>query len=114
MKYLVLICNDETTESAEGTPENQAVMAEYGELVAEMAKAGVMVDGYRLRPTDTATTVRVEQGRVVATDGPFAETKEQIGGLFLLECKDLDEATAWAARIPTARTGSVEVRPVWE
>ena len=114
MKYVVLICSDETTDSAEGTAENQAVMAEYGQLAEEMGKAGVMVDGYRLRTTDTATTVRVEQGKVVTTDGPFAETKEQIGGFFVLECKDLDEATAWAARIPTARTGSVEVRPVWE
>jgi hypothetical protein len=114
MKYLVLICNDENTESGEGTPEDDAVLAEYGALAAEMAKAGVMVDGYRLRPTATATTVRLEQGRVVTTDGPFAETKEQIGGLFVLECKDLDEATAWAARIPTARTGSIEVRPIWE
>jgi hypothetical protein len=114
MKYVVLICSDETTDTQPGSPENQAVMEEYGALAADMAKAGVMVDGYRLRTTDTATTVRVDQGRVVTTDGPFAETKEQIGGFFVLECKDLDEATSWAARIPTARTGSVEVRPVWE
>lgn len=114
MKYVVLICSDETTDTQPGTPENDAVMAEYGELAGEMVKAGVMVDGHRLRPTDTATTVRVDGGKVVTTDGPFAETKEQIGGFFVLECQDLDEATAWAARIPTARSGSIEVRPVWE
>ena len=79
-----------------------------------MAERGVLQGGERLRPTSDATTVRVRNGEILATDGPFAETKEQLAGYFLVECKDLDEAIEVAAMIPGATDGSVEVRPIWE
>ena len=89
-------------------------MAEYGAFMEEMGKRGVLQGGERLRPTTDATTVRVRDGETVTSDGPFAETKEQIGGYFVVDCKDLDEAIEIAAKIPGARFGSIEVRPIWE
>ena len=89
-------------------------MAEYGVFMEEMGKRGVLQGGERLRPTTDATTVRVRDGETVTSDGPFAETKEQIGGYFVVDCKDLDEAIEIAAKIPGARFGSIEVRPIWE
>jgi hypothetical protein len=80
----------------------------------EMGARGVLQGGERLQPVTTATTVRVRDDEVVTSDGPFAETKEQLGGFYLVECKDLDEAIEVAARIPGARYGSIEVRPIWE
>ena len=88
--------------------------AGYMAFGEEMTRRGVLRDGARLRPTTDATTVRVRDGEVVTSDGPFAETKEQIGGYYLVECADLDEAIEVAAKIPGARHGSIEVRPVWE
>jgi hypothetical protein len=82
-------------------------------LLEEMKAAGVLVDNNGLSPVATATTVRVREGKTLITDGPFAETHEQFGGYFLLECKDLDEAIGWAAKVPYAQYGSVEVRPLW-
>jgi len=79
-----------------------------------MADRGVLQGGERLRPTSDATTVRVRNGETLSTDGPFMETKEQLGGYFLVDCKDLDEAIEVAAKLPGARSGSVEVRPIWE
>jgi hypothetical protein len=79
-----------------------------------MGRRGVLEGGARLRPTTDATTVRVRDGEVVTSDGPFAETKEQIGGYFVVNCKDLDEAIEIASKIPGARSGSIEVRPIWE
>jgi hypothetical protein len=79
-----------------------------------MAERGVLQGGERLRPTGDATTVRVRNGEVLSTDGPFAETKEQLGGYFLVDCKDLDEAVEVAGKLPGARYGSIEVRPIWE
>jgi hypothetical protein len=90
------------------------MMAEYGAWAEEMGRRGLLQGGERLRPTADATTVTVQDGKVLATDGPFAETKEQIGGYFLVDCKDLDEAIEVASKIPAARHGSVEVRPIWE
>ena len=88
------------------------MMKEYGDFTQSIVKSGNMRAGDALQPTSTATTVRVRDGKTLSTDGPFAETKEQLGGYYLIEAKDLDEATKIAARIPGARTGSIEVRPV--
>ncbi len=112
MKFLALIYNDESGY-ADVTPEQgAAVMQAYGEFTEAAIAAGVYIAGDGLQPTVTATTVRVRDGERLLTDGPFAETKEQLGGYYALECKDLDEALEWAARIPGAANGSVEVRPV--
>jgi hypothetical protein len=89
-------------------------MAEYAAWGEEMGRQGILQGGERLRPTTTATTVQVRNGKVLTSDGPFAETKEQIGGFFLVQCKDLDEATEVASSIPGARHGTIEVRPIWE
>jgi hypothetical protein len=116
MQYLALIYTEEKMEAGKTPEELQQLLADYNAFTAEAQKAGVMIRGDALRPTDTATTVRVRGGKMLTTDGPFAETKEQLGGYYLLECKDLDEALHWAAKIPNARDGSIEVRPivVWE
>ena len=90
------------------------MMAGYQAFGEEMAHRGVLRGGERLRPTTDATTVRVVDGDVVVSDGPFAETKEQMGGFYLVECEDLDQAIEVASKIPAARHGSIEVRPIWE
>lgn len=89
-------------------------MAEYGTFAEEMGRRGVLQGGERLRATTDATTVRVRDGEVLTSYGPFAETKEQIGGYFVADCKDLDEAIEVASKIPSARKGTIEVRPIWE
>jgi len=114
MRYALLICMDEVAYEARGPEEASATLAEYGAFGEEMGKRGVLETGERLRPTTDATTVRVRDGEVLTTDGPFAETKEQIGGFYLVDCKDLDEAIEVASKIPGAREGSIEVRPIWE
>ena len=97
----------------EMTPEEgQAMSADYQKVTDEMRGAGAFLAGEGLQPVSTATTVRVPNGERIVTDGPFAETKESLGGFYLLECKDLDEAIDWAAKIPGAKNGCVEVRPV--
>jgi|tagenome__1003787_1003787.scaffolds.fasta_scaffold20223255_1 hypothetical protein len=112
MKYMAIIYNDESSY-ADATPEQiGALFAAHGEFGEAAGQAGVMLGGDGLQPVATATTVRVRDGERLLTDGPYAETKEQLGGFYMLECKDLDEALAWAARIPEAKTGAVEVRPV--
>ena len=112
MKYMAIIFNDES-QYANATPEQiGAVFAEHGAFGEAAREAGVFAGGDGLQPAATATTVRVRDGERLLTDGPYAETKEQLGGFYMLECKDLDEALAWAARIPEAKTGAVEVRPV--
>jgi hypothetical protein len=112
VKYMAIIFNDES-QYASATPEEiGAVFAAHGEFGEAAGKAGVFAGGDGLQPTATATTVRVRDGERLLTDGPYAETKEQLGGFYLLECKDLDEALSWAARIPEAKTGAIEVRPV--
>jgi hypothetical protein len=114
MRYLLMISTDES--GLEGmTPEDgQAMMGEYFAFQEEMASRGVLQGGERLQPPSDATTVRVRDGETLTTDGPFAETKEQIGGYYVADCKDLDEAIEVAAKIPGARTGSIEVRPIWD
>ncbi len=114
MRYVLMICTDEATERALGPEEGGTMMAEYAAFAEEMGARGVLQGGERLRPTTDATTVRVRNQEVLASDGPFAETKEQIGGYFVVECKDLDEAIEIAAKIPGARSGTVEVRPIWD
>jgi len=114
MRYVMLICDDENGQAPEGSPEREALLPEYARFGEEMGKRGVLQDGARLRPTSDATTVQVRDGEVLTSDGPFAETKEQIGGFYLVDCKDLDEAIEVAAKIPTARVGTIEVRPIWE
>jgi hypothetical protein len=112
VKYMAILYNDESLY-ANATPEDiGAIFAAHGEFGEAAGKAGVMLGGDGLQPVATATTVRVRDDERLLTDGPYAETKEQLGGFYLLECKDLDEALVWAARIPEAKTGAVEVRPV--
>jgi len=114
MRYLLLIAGDENARGEVSADEDAATLDEYGEWVKTMADRGVLQGGERLRPTSDATTVRVRNGETLSTDGPFMETKEQLGGYFLVDCKDLDEAIEVAAKLPGARSGSVEVRPIWE
>jgi hypothetical protein len=110
MRYVLTIYGD---ASADFTPEQGAqMMAAYNAFTEEVKAAGAFVGGEGLQPTATATTVRVRDGEPLLTDGPFAETREQLGGYYLLECADLDEAVRWAAKIPGAASGCVEVRPV--
>ncbi len=114
MRYLLLIAGDES-QMRKATPEQgEAMTNEYAEFGKAMAERGVLQGGERLRPVSDATTVRVRNGEVLASDGPFAETKEQLGGYYVVDCKDLDEAIEVASKIPGARTGSIEVRPIWE
>jgi hypothetical protein len=112
MRYLLMICTDE--DVVERSEDNPQLLADYGAFMTEMEERGVLQGGERLRPTADATTVRVRDAEVLTSDGPFAETKEQVGGYFLVDCKDLDEAIEIAAKIPHARAGSIEVRPIWE
>ena len=114
MRYALLITGDETAYEALSPEESQASLAGYMTWVEEMGKRGVLGGGERLRPTTEATTVRVREDEVLTTDGPFAETKEQLGGFFLVDCKDLDEAIEVASKIPGASSGTIEVRPIWE
>ena len=114
MKYILLIYANEAQWENRSEADAKAMLAEYGELARDLQRSGRMRGGDRLQPTATATTVRVREGKTLTTDGPFAETKEQLGGYFLIEAKDLDDALAVAARVPGARTGSVEVRPIFE
>lgn len=107
MRYMILICVD---ESVEVSPEESLPTA----WVEEMDARGVRKFGSRLRPVSDATTVQVRGGEVLLSDGPFAETKEQIGGFDLLECEDLDEAIEVASKHPGAKFGTIEVRPLWE
>lgn len=114
MRYALLINNDEATEPVPGSAIANERMAAYGVFTQDLVETGRFIAGERLRPTATATTVRVREGKQMVTDGPFAETREQLAGFYLVNCKDLDEALECASRIPAAATGSVEVRPIWE
>src|SRR5260370_14009912 len=114
MRYMLMICTEEKWLDGLSPEEGSAMLAEYGTFGEEMGKRGVLQGGERLRPTTDATTVRVRDGEILTSDGPFAETKEQVGGYFLVDCKDLDDAIEVAAKIPGARSGSIEVRPIWE
>lgn len=112
-RYAALLYRDEAAGPAQNSPEMQQLYQAWGAFNAEIQKSGVLTASSGLQPTPTATTVRVRDGKTLTTDGPFAETKEQLGGVFILECKDLDEAIHWASKIPDALHGSVELRPIW-
>jgi hypothetical protein len=114
MLYTMLIAGDEKATASREPEEEAQGLKEYDAFGHEMAERGVLKGGARLRPTSDATTVRVKNGEVLTSDGPFAETKEQIGGYFVVDCKDLDEAIEIASKIPGAKVGSIEVRPNWE
>ncbi|MBK7895739.1 MAG: YciI family protein [Candidatus Promineifilaceae bacterium] len=114
MQYLLMIYTSEQQDAQRTPEESEANMGEYFAFTNEAREAGVMMAGDALHPTTAATTVRVRHGQISSTDGPFAETKEQLGGYYLLNCENLDEAIKWAAKIPGARDGSIEIRPVWE
>lgn len=112
MQYMLLIYDDPGTSPAQDSPEAQGEYGEYMKFSQAVAEKGLMVSGAPLEPVDTATTVRVHSGETVLSDGPFAETKEWLAGYYLLDCPDLDTAVEHAARIPAARHGAIEVRPV--
>jgi hypothetical protein len=114
MRYMLLIFGPEDDFPAQGTPEFAAAMHEYFEFTRDLRAAGVMDRGDELNGSVTATTVRVRDGNATLTDGPFIETKEQLGGYYIIDVPNLDEAIRWAARIPGARNGAVEVRPIIE
>ncbi len=114
MQYLLMIYAAESAEPEPGSAEFAQMMQEYGEFSEEVVARGLMQGGNALEPSSTASTVRVRNGKVSVTDGPFAETKEVLGGYYLLDCKDLDEALECAAKIPSAKYGSVEVRPIMD
>jgi hypothetical protein len=109
VKYICLIYQPPLDET---TPGREELHKEYWQYTQDLQAAGKMVGGEALESVTTATTVRVRHGETLTTDGPFAETKETLGGYYVVDCKDLDEALAWAARIPSATFGSIEVRPV--
>ena len=113
MQYILLIYAAEPTETP---PQDQlmAELAEYDKVTRYLRDRGAMLAGEALRTTRTATTVRVVDGRTITTDGPYAETKEALGGFYLVEAADLDEAISFAAMIPGARYGAIEIRPIWD
>jgi hypothetical protein len=114
MKYLCLIYDDEKKMATMSKDEGEAFMGEYFAFTEGIKKSGHYLGGNALQPVNTATTVRNRAGKLSTTDGPFAETKEQLGGYYLIEARDLNDALQVAAKIPSARTGSVEVRPIQE
>ena len=111
MQYILLIYGSENGNP--GGDVEQDVLTRYGAFTEEVRDRGKLVAADRLQPTSTATTVRIRDGETLVTDGPFAETKEQLGGFYLLDCENLDEALAYAQKIPAAEFGSIEVRPIW-
>ena len=112
MQYMLLIYGDQDGWKSRTEEENGQLMQDYMQFTQELEQSGALVDGNALQPTDTSTTVRVRNDETLTTDGPFAETKEQLGGYYLVDVGSLDEALEWAAKIPGAWHGSVEVRPV--
>jgi hypothetical protein len=112
MRYALLVANDENAELSEEDVERR--YAEFMGFQDEMEARGVLISRERLQPTSLSTSVRVRDGGLVVADGPFAETKEQIAGFYIIECEDLDDAIEIASRNPGARYGTIEVRPVWE
>jgi len=113
MQYLLLIYSNEVEYAKIDPATSKKLTGEFEAFTKDIVQSGNFKAGDRLRPTSTATTVRVKDGKVLITDGPFAETREQLGGYYLIEAKDLDAALGIAARIPSARYGSIEVRPIW-
>ncbi len=113
MQYMLMIYTGEAAEQTQTEAEGKQMMAAYGAYSEAMQAAGVIRGGERLRPATSATTVRAPGGKTSVLNGPYAETKEQLGGYFIIEVADLDAAIAWAARCPGAAHGAIEVRPIW-
>jgi hypothetical protein len=113
MQYLLMIYSNEAEYARLDKAARESMLGEYQTFTQSIIQSGNFKAGDRLQPASTATTVRIRDGKTLTTDGPFAETREQLGGYYLIEARDLDAATAIAARIPGARYGSIEVRPVW-
>ncbi len=113
MQYMLLIYGNEKQMQARSKSEIETTMAAYTAYGEALRKAGVMVGGNRLKPSEAATTVRASNGKTQVLNGPYAETREQLGGYFMIEASDLDAAISWAARCPGASHGTVEVRPIW-
>ncbi len=115
MRYLLLIYTPEEDSQAPPDPAaSKQMMDAYNAFTAECAERGVLRGGEALATSASATTVRLREGRTLVTDGPFAETKEQLGGYYVLDCRDLDEALELAARVPGGALGAIEIRPIWE
>jgi len=114
MKYLLLIYDNEKKLAAMSPNEVGEIMADYRAFGESITKSGNKIAGHQLHPTDSATSLRFRDGKLQTIDGPFAETKEQLGGFYLIEAKDLDEALAIGARIPSVKIGTIEVRPIVE
>jgi hypothetical protein len=112
MKYLCLIYENEKNWETMPPADSEAIMNEYFAFTEGIRRSGQYVAGEALQPTQTATTVKVRNGKVSTTDGPFAETKEQLGGFYMIEAKDLNDAIQVASKIPSARLGAIEIRPV--
>lgn len=112
MQYALLIYHNEAVSAQMSEAEQQALMGAYYAFTQEIEQRGIRRSGEALQPTTMATTVRVREGKPLITDGPFAETKEQLGGFYIVECENLDDAIEMAAKIPDAKNGSVEVRPI--
>lgn len=114
MEYLILIYEAETVKAARTPEQGGKLIADYGAYTQELIAAGVFVGGNALHDVAAATSVQVRGGKTLTTDGPFAATKEQLGGYYQLKCADLDEALKWGAKCPTAEFGTIEVRPIFE
>ena len=113
MQYLLMIYSEETAMQNRSEAETGQLLAAYGAYTEAVTKAGILVGSNRLRPVATATTVRVANGKTQVLNGPYAETREQLGGYYLIDVPDPDAALSWAARCPAASHGTVEVRPIW-
>jgi hypothetical protein len=113
MQYMLMIHDDGAAMRTATHPQTEAFMAAYEAYTKAMVEAGIMRGGERLRPPETATTVRAPNGKAQVVNGPYAELKEQLGGFYLIDVGDLDDALKWAARCPSAQHGAIEVRPIW-
>jgi hypothetical protein len=113
MKYLLLMYAAESIDSKDSKEDLQSAAKTWAEFRKEMSASGVLISSGGVPDVSNVTTLRVRNDKTMITDGPFAETHEQLGGYFVLDCKDLDEAIDWAKKIPTAKYGSIEIRPLW-
>jgi len=114
MKYMLLFYWNTNAPQNPSPEEYQAIAREWGKFTHDANEAGALITTNGLAPASTATTLRIREGKRVISDGPFAETHEQLGGFALMECKDLDEALTWAEMLPPSRDGSIEIRPLWD
>ncbi|CDX27554.1 YCII-related protein [Mesorhizobium plurifarium] len=114
MRYMLLIYNDEAAMANAPKEQTQQTLAAYGAYTEALKKSGAYIAGERLRPTQAATSVRLASGKTNVLDGPYADTKEQLAGFYMIEATDIDTAIEWGARCPASSTGTVEVRPIWE